>query len=88
MMKVNLSLHLVLHDDQGRYLASSYHMLEHSYESTGGEAAAESVLVLRGGLEAPPGRYQLVALVQNMLTGKSGNVMQELNVGASSEPPH
>jgi len=86
LMKVNLSLHLVLHDSQGRYLASSYHMLEHSYESTGGEAGNESVLVLRGGLEAPPGRYQLVALVQNTVTGKQGSVMQELNVGAAGEP--
>jgi len=86
MMKVNLSLHLVLHDDQGRYLASSYHMLEHSYESTGGAAGGDAVLVLRGGLEAPPGRYQLVALVQNTLTGKQGSVMQELNVGVPEEP--
>jgi hypothetical protein len=70
----------VLHDARGRYLASSYHVLEHSYESTGGDAGNESVLVLRGGLEAPPGTYRLVALVQNTLTGKLGRVVQDLTV--------
>jgi VWFA-related protein len=75
-----LSLQVVVQTPDGTHLTSSYKMLEHSLRQAGG-GEDEGVLAVRGGLEAPPGEYRVLAYVRNLLTGKGAKASLEIDLG-------
>jgi hypothetical protein len=78
--RAGLTLHLVAETAAGRSLAEVYHFFIHEYGAATWEGNRAQALTLSGAVEAPVGRYRLVAKAHNPLMGVGGQVVTEIEV--------
>ena len=83
--EAHFTLHFLVRGEDGRLLADSFHFISHGYPREIWEANEAEPVTLQGWVEAPVGRYTLVAYLHNSRTGRDGELTRELVVDGAQQ---
>jgi hypothetical protein len=82
--EVTFTLHFTLSDSEGRGLADTYHLVNHSYPSSVWSTEEREPVTVTGWAELPTGEFRLAARVRNPKLNLEGRAEQPLRVEEGS----
>jgi len=76
----DFTIHVRVETSTGRAGAETFHFFRHAYDRETWEAGEAEPVPIAGWTELPPGGYRIVAYIRNPRTGRTAELIRELDV--------